>query len=173
MTLLIVCNGFSSLIVDGKNEFYFFACCLVKFFSESFFSYSLLETLENLDECRNLTFSFSCLLASALKLVTAFPDNNKQKEVSLAFFFVFFLWQKERTRYQHFLYVFNISCFASQLDVAEISPSEFLSYPNFFFISNLSRLEFSFDKLFQSSAQFFSFHRDFHRQRRREPKKKI
>lgn len=65
MTLLIVCNGFSSLIVDGKKCFPFFPFASLKF--------SSLKTLEILDEWRiQLFFSFFLLSFGALKAVNTF-----------------------------------------------------------------------------------------------------
>lgn len=58
MTWLIVCNGFSSLIVDGK--ILVVVLCLVLFCRKFslYVSLRLLETLENLDEWGNSTFLY-------------------------------------------------------------------------------------------------------------------
>lgn len=86
MTLLIVCNGFSSLIVDGKNS----CCCWLSV--RIFFPKFLRDTR------KKFRFSFT------LKL-TAASTTKKISRSSLC------CRGGETRRYQHFLYDFNFFCF--------------------------------------------------------------
>lgn len=135
MTLLIVCNGFSSLIVDGRILVFMLWCVFLD---------------ENFSPLMNLTFFYLSLFRSALKL-----KLEQQK-----FFLAFYSAEKDiNTFYMYLIFFCSFSLFAREIYVAASRAFELSKNFLFFFASRKTNLFYSFqyEKCFTSAKCFCVF----------------